>query len=273
MKHLQAAGRTDPGRRREHNEDFVDYFVAQTAQGMGGLFVVADGMGGRMAGELASRYAVETIMEILRPLLVPRQPYATVRLSEAELGAAGATTRLSETKDEQNLREAVAQANQVVYDFSQNRPEQARSTGTTVTMALVRGTVAVVANVGDSRTYLIRDRQVVEHTRDHSLVQSLVDAGHLEPQQVFSHPQRNVILRCLGDEPTVQVDTYVWPLLPDDMLLLCSDGLWEMIQDEGELIDLALGTPDLQEACDHLVQRANHYGGADNIGVVLVRVQ
>jgi protein phosphatase len=136
----------------------------------------------------------------------------------------------------------------------------------------MRGSQAVIANAGDSRTYLIRRGRIHPVTRDHSLVASLVQDGQILPNEVYTHPQRNVIYRFLGQKGMVLPDIYRENLRPGDIVLLCSDGLWEMIQEEARLVELIRSAPNLDAACQALVEAANDAGGDDNISVILVKV-
>ena len=129
-----------------------------------------------------------------------------------------------------------------------------------------------IANVGDSRTYLLRDQKLQQITQDHSLVARLVSDGKIEPDDIFDHPQRNMIYRSLGQKEQVQVDTYWENLESGDMLLLCSDGLWEMFRDTGEIERIIVDEPSLEQACVNLIFAANLSGGYDNIGVVLAKI-
>ena len=143
--------------------------------------------------------------------------------------------------------------------------------GTTLTAALVIDGRATVANVGDSRTYLWRDDTLAQITRDHSLVASLVAAGALEPEDVYTHEQKAMIYRSVGEADDLTVDTFSLNLRPDDRLLLCSDGLWEMVRDDG-LTAALRAAADPQAVCDRLLDEANHAGGEDNISVLIVWV-
>jgi protein phosphatase len=142
----------------------------------------------------------------------------------------------------------------------------------TITAALIVEGTAYVANVGDSRTYLWSATGLRSLTKDHSLVQRLVDNGQIEPQAVYAHPQRNLIYQSMGDRPEVQPDTLRLALSADDRLILCSDGLWEMVRTEG-LEEVLLAEPDPQRACDTLLHNANLAGGEDNISVIIVHAR
>lgn len=224
-----------------------------------GLFVVADGMGGHKAGEVASRLAVETIRDSLGWMLEQDDAQATVLAANP-----GTEDRALERR----LKRAIEEANQVIYAYSQENKEDAGNLGCTVTCALINGSKAVIANVGDSRTYLFRDHELQQITEDHSYVWQLVQEGFLQVEEIFDHPQRNVITRALGNQEEVAVDTWTYTLKDQDRLLLCSDGVWEMIHNPDE-IAASLASARLQEAVDQLIEAANGYGGLDNIGVVV----
>jgi protein phosphatase len=277
MIKLEAATSTDPGQERQINEDNVWAQVYVPSEGEPiGLFVVCDGVGGHMGGECASHWAVETIKRELAYLFCPPDPRKTVLLSQAEIEASSPedmVTRFSVTrKIEAEVVKAVEKANQVVYNYAQNKPQEAAEAGTTISMAVVSGNRVVIANVGDSRTYLLRDDQLRQITQDHSLVASLVASGQIEPEEIFVHPQRNLIYRSLGYKKEVEVDTFWEMLRPGDYLLLCSDGLWEMVQDERLMARLITDADTSSQACTKLVEAANMAGGEDNIGVVVAKV-
>jgi PPM family protein phosphatase len=276
MANLKYAARTDPGKERELNEDNVWAQVLDVSEGGPvGLFIVCDGLGGHLGGEVASHWAVETLKNELTDVFLRKDPRATVRLTDTEMNEVlegSDATRLSSTsKTESQVLEALQKANNVVREVALQRPEQAADAGTTVSMAIVTGNRAIIANVGDSRTYLIRNHTLRQVTRDHSLVASLVENGQLKPQDVFNHPQRNVIFRSLGQKRQVQVDTFWEMLEPGDYLFLCSDGLWEMVQEEKEILSIIEGTRSLDNACQKLINAANSAGGVDNISVILAR--
>jgi protein phosphatase len=234
LQATETVWRTDTGRQRRENED--NAFVRAP------VFVVADGMGGAQAGEVASRIAIETF----------------------EHGLPGSGT------PEDRLAQLVRDANQRIY--ARSRTERGRAgMGTTLTAAyLVNGNLTI-AHVGDSRAYLLREGELTRLTQDHSLVDELVRQGKLTEAQAAEHPQRSIITRALGPEPEVEVDTLSYPMQVGDVLLLCSDGLTSMVSEDrvGELLVTA---PTLEEAADRLIDEANAAGGRDNITVVLCRL-
>jgi protein phosphatase len=227
--------KSDTGRSRRLNED--------SAYARAPLFVVADGMGGAQAGEVASKMAVETLERGLPD------------------GAGPAQDRLAERVEEANV---------AVYDRSQREVELA-GMGTTLTAAYIDAEEAAIAHVGDSRAYLFRDGELRRLTRDHSLVEEFVREGKLTEEEAREHPQKSIITRALGPEPVVQVDRQTLPLRAGDVLLLCSDGLTGMIG-EDDIVDVLERAPSLQVAGDELIDAANEQGGRDNITVVLLRV-
>ncbi len=246
---LEAAGRTDVGRRRPHNEDTLG-LLPVAYEGLAGergyLFAVADGMGGAEKGEVASRLAVEALFATYYDATEPDLP------------------------PEAALRAAFATANNVVYNEGLNLAFGMM--GTTLVAALVTDDRLIVGNVGDSRAYLIRDGTLRQITEDHSLVEEQVRAGILTPAQARASPQRNIITRAIGHQAEVEDDQYtIAPLQAGDVVLLCSDGMHGMVED-AEMLALAQ-QPDLSEAAAALVGAANDRGGHDNITVLLVRIQ
>lgn len=249
---------SDAGQVRVVNEDSLiafEFTKIQESRGVPvGFYVVADGMGGHKAGEIASRTVNKIITEkVLNAEVIP--------------GLAFATRKLDETPGSV-LTAAIQEANRTLYNLART---QGNDMGTTLTAALLIGDTATIANVGDSRTYLWRGslRQI---TRDHSLVASLVQAGMLKPADVRSHPQRSQVYRTLGIKPDVEVDIFTETLQRGDRLILCSDGLWEMVTD-AEIGRTVAQTRSPQEICQALVQQANRAGGKDNITVIVVKVE
>jgi serine/threonine protein phosphatase PrpC len=225
---------SDLGRQRQGNED--NYFVRAP------LFVVADGMGGAQAGEVASEMAVASFDDGL-PKGSPAE--GLVHIIE------GANTRIHERSRSDALSAGM---------------------GTTVTAAYVGETDVTIAHVGDSRAYLLRDGDLIRLTKDHSLVGELVARGKLTEEQAESHPQRSVITRALGPEPYVEVDVQVYQARADDVFLLCSDGLTSMVP-EGRLKPILEGADSLEQGGRKLIAAANEAGGRDNITVVLFRLE
>jgi serine/threonine protein phosphatase PrpC len=254
---LSAGVGLDPGKKRrgKPNEDFV--FAAQgtvaATQAPSGLFVVADGIGGHVNGQEASRLAIETIVDSVLP---------QVRAGQMD----GASW-------DELLRNGVERANVAVYQRNQ---QLAGSTmGTTVTAALIVGPEVFVANVGDSRTYLYRPGLgLMQLTCDHSTVAQLVEIGAITRDEIYTHPQRNEIYRSLGAAPSVEVDVFRETLQDGAALLLCSDGLWEMVPDEQQLAHVLSSTwASADHMAERLVQLALSGGGRDNIGLVVVQVR
>jgi PPM family protein phosphatase len=227
--------KTDTGRQRRDNEDSA-YVRAP-------LFVVADGMGGAQAGEVASALAVE---EFQRPLTDQGTP-------------------------EQRLADRVLSANRRIYETAKSAHEQA-GMGTTLTAAYLDDSDLAIAHVGDSRAYIFRDGSLTRLTQDHSLVEELVRHGKLTEEQAAEHPQRSIITRALGIETDVEVDTWTYPVRAGDVVLMCSDGLTSMIG-EDQIAAVLSSEPDLERAGERLIAEANAAGGRDNITVVLFRLE
>jgi protein phosphatase len=227
--------RTDPGRQRTGNEDST---FARAP-----VFALADGMGGAQAGEVASAIVAQTFERGLP----------------------------SEGTAEQRLAEAVQQANREIHERQLAEHEHA-GMGTTVTAAYLDEDSVAIANVGDSRGYLFRDGELQRLTKDHSLVEELVSKGELTDEEALEHPQRSIITRALGPEAVVEVDTWDYPLRPGDVVMLCSDGLTDMIP-ERQVQQALAESPSLAAAADRLIDEANAAGGRDNITVVLFRAE
>ncbi len=235
LRAAETIQRTDTGRQRRGNED--------SSYARAPVFVIADGMGGAQAGEVASHIAVETFAEGL-----------------PERGTA-----------EERLAVVVQRANREIYERAQAERDRA-GMGTTLTAAYLDGDHVAIAHVGDSRAYLLRDGELTRLTEDHSLVEELLRGGKLTEQEALEHPQRSIITRALGPEPIVEVDTWSYPLRPGDVVLLCSDGLTSMIPEQ-QVQAALVESPSLQAGADRLIDEANSAGGRDNITVVLFRVE
>ncbi|MGH2997095.1 MAG: Stp1/IreP family PP2C-type Ser/Thr phosphatase, partial [Gaiellaceae bacterium] len=235
MRLEDSAGRTDPGRKRRRNEDA---YVLEPP-----LFVVADGMGGAQAGEVASRLAAAAFREY----------------HEAD-----------ELEPEARVRAIVQEANRRIYERALADAE-ASGMGTTITAALVEPGAVTIGHVGDSRAYRLREGKLEQLTQDHSLVADLIRSGRLTPEEAETHPQRSVITRALGTDAEVDVDTLTVEASPGDVFLLCSDGLTTMVPDE-EILEIVGRAKDLESAAKALVKAANRSGGEDNVTVVLFSV-
>lgn len=237
---VRAWSDTSTGMVREGNED--SYFKGST------VFAVADGMGGHQAGEVASATALEPIKTLDGAEF--RTPYDAITA----------------------LTEAIAAANRTVFEKAADDPEL-HGMGTTLTALLIREGRFHLAHVGDSRAYLLRSGEFSPLTTDHTLVQQLIEEGRLSEDEADTHPQRSVITRAIGVERVVTVDTpQSYEMLPDDQILLCSDGLTGPVKDD-EIAQILGRYPDGQEACQALIDAANAAGGPDNITVVLLRVE
>jgi len=255
--YLVVGQRSDTGRVRELDEDsLLVLTVSCTRESVAsqlGLFVVADGMGGHKAGEVASRLAIQTLAKVL---------VDNVYMPELEGDS------LAPDEIEDWLVQAMEAANDRVYLERQKRDNDM---GTTLTAALIKDWMLFLAHVGDCRAYRWSEDGLQQLTMDHSIVASMVTAGTAQPDEVYTHPQRSVIYRCVGDCPTVDVDLDTLLLSPGDRLMLCCDGLWEMLRNEG-IEDVMLRESDPQTACDILIDQANLAGGMDNISVILVQL-
>ncbi len=278
MSHwLSVAGLTDVGRQRELNEDNYYFKVVQSSDEESlGLFMVADGMGGHLGGEVASHWAIKTLKRELAPLFRPQDPGVTRRLDSEALAAVGGgfTVRLEETELARLLQHAIERANQVLLGYAHTHREEAGDMGSTLTMTVVEGDRATLAHVGDSRAYLWRGGQLQQLTEDHSVPGALLKQGRITADELQAHPHRHVIYRCLGLKPKVEVDIYTTlTLQTGDSLLLCSDGLWDMIYPTARLEAHLAARAEPLDTCRRLVAAANEAGGEDNITVLLIRVE
>jgi len=252
---------THPGQKHTRNEDAVITFTFDKEQdGRAvpiGFYLVADGMGGHDAGDVASR----TVNKIVTDWIIKTKVLPDLQKTTRKLTAEDVPGEL--------LAQAIQQANDALLNRAQ---AEGSDLGSTVTAALIIGDVATIASTGDSRTYLLREGRLEQITQDHSLVARLVDAAVIGPEDVRSHPQRNQIYRCLGHDADVEVDTFTRQLRAGDVLLLCSDGLWEMVLDD-EIQRIIETARSPQKACDALIEAANRAGGEDNIGVIVVEME
>jgi PPM family protein phosphatase len=275
--HLSVDGATDRGLQRDLNEDRLYYKVVQSCdEAPLALLVVADGMGGQLAGEMASEWAIQTLRRELSVLFRPQDPSLTRRLDAEDLAAvgSGSTVRLQETDMARLLLHAVERANQVVLGYGRRYPEDAGDLGTTLTLAVIEGDRATLAHVGDSRAYLWREGTLRQLTEDHSVPGALLRQGKISPAEVYDHPHRNLLYRSLGLKPGIEVDIIPGVALqPGDRLLLCSDGLWDMVSPEERLAALFAPAGSPAALCRRMIEAANQAGGEDNITAVLAYLE
>ena len=212
-----------------------------------GVFIVADGMGGHAAGEVASEMAVRIIAREL-----------------------GDVSRVTNTEASDLVRSSIVKANSTIFQRTLSEQDK-RGMGTTATAMVIMGDKYLIGQVGDSRAYVLRDGTLLQLTKDHSYVQEQVDAGYLSPEEARTHPYSNVITRCVGANVDVTPDVYSGTLRVGDVYLLASDGLTGMIEDE-DLMGLMERVREPQQLVDELVNEANRRGGLDNVTVIVIRV-
>lgn len=247
---LQFTGLSDTGRVRSHNEDALGTDLET------GLVVLADGMGGYKAGEVASALAIQTVTDVVTKGL------KDVRKQKENDSGYAAETIL--------LRDAVVKANQVIHQTAKSQP-QCEGMGTTIVACLFYDNKVSIAHVGDSRVYRLRGNNFEQVTLDHSLLQELVSRGFYTPEEARKSLNKNLVTRALGIEPTVQVDVQEDVVLHGDIHLLCSDGLSDMVEDEDIHLTISTFSANLEMAAQQLVRMANDNGGRDNVSVVLTK--
>lgn len=237
---LKTFSKTDIGRKRRINQDNV-YSCEVPLGNLPNLFIVCDGMGGHKAGDFASAYAVKAIER-------------EIMLCE-------------ETEPVRIIREAIECANAEIFEKAAS-DEQLRGMGTTAVVATIVDGTLIVANVGDSRLYIINDA-IEQITKDHSLVEEMVRIGELDRSEAREHPDKNIITRALGVTDSVEVDFFEVELKKGDIILMCSDGLTNMVEDE-DIRMVVKAQRDVVQIVEELIKIANHNGGSDNIGVVVI---
>lgn len=265
--HLLVAGDSDAGmvRRGEPNEDSTLVLqlqrVHESISNPVGVFMVADGMGGHDNGQGASRMTVNVVAQrIVDELLM--KPLTAEKAGQP-------VTPLAEDALVDVFKGSIEEANNSICQLNQR---EKTDMGSTVTGFMIVSDHAYIINVGDSRTYMLRDGTLYQLTNDHSLVAQLLAGGLIEPDDVYTHPQRSQIFRSLGDKLNVQVDDFKQQVHPGDILLSCSDGLWEMVRNP-QITDILSNAPDPQSACAQLIEAANANGGEDNVSAVVVFVR
>ena len=249
---LDCVGMSDTGRVREHNEDTIG-----TDPGIG-LVVLADGMGGYKAGEVASGIAVRTVMGLIKDAV-----------DREDLGTTDEKTGLS--RPGILLRDAIQRANKIIYQTAKTQAH-CEGMGTTVAAGLFFDDRLTMAHVGDSRVYRVRGGRIEQLTRDHSLLEELIARGFYTPEEAQRAATRNYVTRALGVETTVDVEITETPAARDDLFLLCSDGLSDMVEDEDIQLTVNTFGDNLEKLAKQLVLLSNENGGRDNVSLVLVRV-
>ena len=249
---LQIAGMSDPGMVREHNEDSIFFDVTQ------GVAILADGMGGYNAGEVASGMATTLLSTALKEAFITTPPH------RIEAGAAApAAGRI--------LREKIEEANCAVLHAAETQP-QCAGMGTTLVATVFYDNRLTVAHIGDSRLYRLRGDEFAPITRDHSLLQEQIDSGIITPEEARYSQNRNLVTRALGVEANVNTEINDFAVEVGDIYLLCSDGLNDMVDDEEIKLTLQTLAVNLELAATQLVQMANDNGGRDNVSVILIKI-
>ena len=249
---LRCVGLTDTGKVREHNEDTIA-FDADI-----GLLVLADGMGGYNAGEVASGIAVRTIVNLVRES-VERED-----LTAVDKGSGMSRPSII-------LRDAICRANKIIYQTARTQP-QCEGMGTTVVSALFFDNKVSIAHVGDSRLYRMRNDKLEQVTMDHSLLQELVDRGFYSAEEAQRAANKNYVTRALGVEPNVEVEVQEFPVEKGDLYMLCSDGLSDMVEDDDIHLTISTFGANLDLVAKQLIQLTNDNGGRDNVSVVMAHV-
>jgi len=255
---LDIAALSDIGRRKKKNEDSYGLLRAGD-EGVrlfqeGALLTVCDGLGGHIGGDIASKLAVSIVKDIAKMTLPQNADFRDEGESLIYM-----------------LRSAIERSNQSIYRTNMDIPDNPRPMGTTVLSCIVTPRKVYVGNLGDSRCYHLRDGEIVARTEDHSWVDEQVKLGLMSKAEAETDPRKNVVTRCAGTHPEVVVDTYAWDIFPGDMILLCSDGLVNMVPDS-DIKNMFLQYGSSAEIAQQLVSRANENGGKDNITVIIAHI-
>ncbi len=250
---IEIVNLSDVGLKRPHNEDSAISDIDH------GLLILADGMGGYKSGEIASAIAVtSTYDQIVKGLK---------RIKPGDSDEASGLSRQSIL-----VKDAIINPNTKIYTTATKEPS-CTGMGTTIVIGLIHDSVMTVAHVGDSRMYRVRGGELEQITRDHSLLQELIDRGFYTPEEAAENTPKNLVTRALGIENTVEVDVIEEAIMPGDVYLLCSDGLNDMVEDEEIHLTLSKYSANLVQAAEELVQKANANGGKDNTSIILMRVK
>nr|WP_242836712.1 Stp1/IreP family PP2C-type Ser/Thr phosphatase [Clostridium sp. BNL1100] len=236
--------KTDRGLKRQLNEDNCNVLVGYP--GIPVCFVIADGMGGHQCGEVASKQAVDSVCNHLL-----KSDWSTEDIPQL-------------------LKNIITTVNEEIYNFSL-LDISTQGMGTTLIITVLKNRKLYIGHVGDSRVYLIRNKTIEKVTWDHSFIEEMLKNGSITKDEAINHPKKNLITRAVGYEPDLQVDTYEIDVEENDVILLCTDGLSNMIA-EDEILDIITNTKDPQDACDTLIQNANNKGGEDNVTVIIGKI-
>ncbi|AMN46395.1 protein phosphatase [Steroidobacter denitrificans] len=249
---IRSVGLSDVGRVRDHNEDTIGVDADI------GLFVLADGMGGYNAGEVASGIAVKTVMSLVKEAM----EHQDMNSADPETGLARCAIV---------LRDAIVRANKIIYQTARTQP-QCEGMGTTIVACLFYDNKVATAHVGDSRLYRLRANRFERMTLDHSLLQELVDRGFYSQAEAQRATNKNYVTRALGVEPTVDVEVHELGVQKGDFFVLCSDGLPDMVEDEDIHLTMSTFGTNLEIAAKQLIQLSNDNGGRDNVSIILAQV-
>jgi protein phosphatase len=249
---IVATALTDVGRKRDHNEDNFYMFYEEN------LFMVADGMGGHEAGEVASKMAVDCIQDFF------------VRTGKDQEATWPYKMFKDKKYDENRLIVAILEANKKIFNASQKSAKKKNGMGTTITTALFLENGAYIGWVGDSRIYRVRKGKLEQVSEDHSLLNEMIKKNDMSPEEIENFPHKNVILRAVGLKPYVEVDVKYFPLEDGDIYLLCSDGLSGEVPDN-DIRRIVVESNSLDDAAKNLIQEANKNGGKDNVTVALIQ--
>lgn len=249
---IRSVGLSDVGRVREHNEDTIGVDADI------GLLVLADGMGGYNAGEVASGIAVKTIMSLVKEAV----EHQNMTIPDPETGL---------SRPAIVLRDAIQRANRIIYQTAKTQP-QCEGMGTTIVSCLFHDNRVAVAHVGDSRLYRLRQNRFEQMTLDHSLLQELVDRGFYSQAEAQRATNKNYVTRALGVEPTVEVEIHEHPVEKGDFYVLCSDGLSDMVEDDDIHLTISTFSASLETVAKQLIQLSNDNGGRDNVSIIVAQV-
>ena len=244
---MGSVGRSEKGNCRSTNEDAIFIFDAPYGC-LPNLYILADGMGGHKAGEVASNSAIQFFCDYIHEnrTIILKENYEYLEV----------------------IKKAILYANHKIYNMAKT-DDELEGMGTTFVVATIINNKLLVENIGDSRLYIIRDEEIIQITVDHTYIMELLKTGKLTEKEMINHPNKNAITRALGTEESLEIDTFEIELHQDDIIMMCSDGLTNMLNDN-EALDIILKSDDIENTSKVLVDRSNEHGGTDNISVILI---